>query len=79
MKSKVAEKVVDKAVEVEKAKLRKKAKKRIKTLLFQILWTFFVLTLGLFVGIHWKVFKALLGKGKMPKVPKEHCHKYKFR
>ena len=29
MKSKVAEKVVDKAVEVEKAKLKKKAKKRI--------------------------------------------------
>ena len=79
MKSKVAEKVVDKAVEVEKAKLRKKAKKRIKTLLLRILWTFFVLTLGLFVGMHWRVFKALLGKGKMPETPKGHCHKFKFR
>ena len=79
MKSKVAEKVVDKAVEVEKAKLKKKAKKRMKTLLFQILWTFFVLTLGLFVGIHWKVFKVLFRKGEMPEAPEGHCHKFKFR
>ena len=79
MKSKVAEKVVDKAVEVEKAKLKKKAKKRMKTLLFQILWTFFVLTLGLFVGMHWRVFKALLRKGEMPEASEGHCHKCKFR
>lgn len=74
MKGKLAGKVVDRAVEAEKKKLKKKAKKRLCKVFLQILWTFFVLSVGLLAGIHWRVISAWIGKGEMPEIPEGHCH-----
>ena len=77
MKGKVASKVVDYAVEAEKQKLKKKAKKRVKSTVFRIFGTLFVFSIGVFVGMHWRVIMALITKGDMPEVPKGHCHKFR--
>ena len=90
MKGKVASKVVDYAVEAEKQKLKKKAKKRVKSqklkkkakkrvksVIFRIFGTLFVFSIGVFAGIHWRVILALIKKGEIPEAPKGHCHKFR--
>ena len=75
MKGKVAAKVVDHAVEAEKQKLKKKAKKRVKGIIFRLFGTLFVFSIGVFAGIHWRVILALIMKRNMPEAPEGHCHK----
>ena len=74
MRGKLGRKVVDHAIKAEKKKLKKKARKRFLKVFLQILWTFFVLSVGVLAGIHWRVIRAWLNKGEMPEVPEGHCH-----
>ena len=76
MKGKIASKVVDHAVEAEKQKLKKKAKKRVRSFIFKIFGTCFVFSLGVFAGIHWRVIRALIMKTELPELPEGHCHQF---
>ena len=65
--------VMERKAEKEKKKLKKKVKKTVRRIIRGILWTGFVLCLGIFVGIHRNVIKAWIKGEEMPKVPAGHC------
>lgn len=66
--------VVKRKAEKEKKKLKKKVRKTVWKIIRGILWTCFVLSLGVFIGIHRNVIKAWILGGEMPELPKGHGH-----
>lgn len=68
--------ITEKAVEKEKKKAKKKVKKAIRRTIRTILWTCFVLTCGVFIGIHWKVISAWI-KGEAIEKIQGHCPVWK--
>ena len=58
----------------EKKKLKKKVRKTVRRIIRGILWTGFVLCLGMFIGIHSNVIKAWMKGEELPEMPAGHCH-----
>ena len=70
----IAADVVKRKAEKEKKKLKKKVRKTVWKIIRGILWTCFVLSLGVFIGIHRNVIKAWILGGEMPELPAGHRH-----
>ena len=71
--------VIERKAEKEKKKIKKKVKRTVHRIIRGILWTGFVLCLGMFIGIHRNVIKAWIRGEELPKVPKGHGHCCKKR
>ena len=61
----------------EKKKLKKKVRKTVRRMIRGLLWTGFVLCLGIFIGIHRNVIKAWMKGEELPEMPAGHCHCWK--
>ena len=66
--------VMERKAAKEKKKLKKKIRKTVSRIIRGILWTGFVLCLGVFIGIHRNVIKAWLKGEELPEMPAGHCH-----
>ncbi len=53
------------------AKTEKKKKSFLKRV-FKILFILMVFAVGVLVGIHWRVFRALIRGEELPKMPENH-------
>ena len=65
---------VERKAEKEKKKLKKKVRKTVRRIIRGILWTGFVLCLGMFIGIHRNVIRAWIKGEELPKMPAGHFH-----
>ena len=65
---------MERKIEKKKQKVRKKVKKQIRKCIRFILWTLVVLCFGAFIGVHWKVVRAIITGKEMPEIPEGHCH-----
>ena len=57
----------------EKTKDKKK-KKKLRKCLRHVNRGIILFLLGVFVGMHWKVIRALVKGEELPEVPAGHCH-----
>ena len=73
----IASDALERKAEKEKKKLKKKIRKTVRRIIRGILWTGFVLCLGMFIGIHRNVIKAWLKGEELPEMPAGHCHCWK--
>ena len=65
---------IERKAEKEKRKMEKKVRKTVRRIGRGILWTGFVLCLGMWIGIHRNVIRAWLKGEELPKMPAGHFH-----